>query len=388
MDYSFENVMREYMDYSDSDTLHSIAEASDNQNQMLVALTSKLYDLIVEKADKVDFSTISRSRGDIAKIEKYDQLTECINVMRNIVTAYKENTYPLDVITTAIENLKSRSNMFKKAFVINSPVPVMAYNNIGLAIVYSVSFLISTCIEYIKEPGAETFMMALDTIAYNKTDSNLLFNSLESFNEACKSGEFDKSMQVVMNQTKIKRESAEVEVKPDNPFLSPEQIENDNVIVHDNDDQCCGSKEVQSESITGLAIAASIPTIGFVISRAIAFIAKWFVPTMRNLSYFWYSSKQKVSDYWAVQADLLEMNAYQLQYNSTFDVDDKKRIIDKQLKVAAKWKARSNKWSVDYTVTKKNAEKMASSEAKKFVVSDLNYNGNDETYDTKSSVLF
>lgn len=382
MVYDFNQIMREYMDYSNMDTVHAIAEASSNQNQMLVALTSKLYDMITAKADKVDFSTISRSRGDITKIEKYDQLVECIDVIRNIVVAYKEDTHPVDVVSMALENLKSRTNMFKRAFVIGSPVPIMTYNNIGMAVVYSVSFLISTCIEYIKEPGAETFRMALDTVAYNKTDSNLLFNNLESFNESCKSGDFDKAMEVVLNQSKVKRESAEIEVKPDSPFLTPEQIQN-GVVVHDDKDDC-GDQTVQE----GLGTALTIGAVGYGISRGLLFLVKQLIPVLRNITYFWFSSKQKFSDYWAAQADLLEMNAYQLQYNSTMDLDRKKKIIDKQLKIAAKWRTRANKWSVDYTTSKKNAENISTVEAKKFAISDIDYNSNEPTIDPSNSVIF
>ena len=382
MVYDFNQIMREYMDYSNMDTVHAIAEASSNQNQMLVALTSKLYDMITAKADKVDFSTISRSRGDITKIEKYDQLVECIDVIRNIVVAYKEDTHPVDVVSMALENLKSRTNMFKRAFVIGSPVPIMTYNNIGMAVVYSVSFLISTCIEYIKEPGAETFRMALDTVAYNKTDSNLLFNNLESFNESCKSGDFDKAIEVVLNQSKVKRESAEIEVKPDSPFLTPEQIQN-GVVVHDDKDDC-GDQTVQE----GLGTALTIGAVGYGISRGLLFLVKQLIPVLRNITYFWFSSKQKFSDYWAAQADLLEMNAYQLQYNSTMDLDRKKKIIDKQLKIAAKWRTRANKWSVDYTTSKKNAENISTVEAKKFAISDIDYNSNEPTIDPSNSVIF
>lgn len=382
MVYDFNQIMREYMDYSNMDTVHAIAEASSNQNQMIVALTSKLYDMITAKADKVDFSTISRSRGDITKIEKYDQLVECIDVIRNIVVAYKEDTHPVDVVSMALDNLKSRTNMFKRAFVIGSPVPIMTYNNIGMAVVYSVSFLISTCIEYIKEPGAETFRMALDTVAYNKTDSNLLFSNLESFNESCKSGDFDKAMEVVLNQSKVKRESAEIEVKPDSPFLTPEQIQN-GVVVHDDKDDC-GDQTVQE----GLGTALTIGAVGYGISRGLLFLVKQLIPVLRNITYFWFSSKQKFSDYWAAQADLLEMNAYQLQYNNTMDLDRKKKIIDKQLKIAAKWRTRANKWSVDYTTSKKNAENMSNVEAKKFAASDINYNSNEPTIDPSNSVIF
>lgn len=385
----FNQIMREYMDYSDSDTVHAIAEASDNnQNQMLVALTSKLYDLITAKADKIDFSSISRSRGDITKIENYEKLVECIDVIRNIVISYKEDTRPVDVVSIAIENLKTRVNMFKKAFVIGSSLPMLTYNTIGLSIVYSVSFLISTCIEYIKEPGAETFKMALDTVAYNKTDSNLLFTNLESFNEGCKSGDFDKAMELVISQSKIKRESTEIEVQPDAPFLTPEQIQN-NTVLHDEDDDSDDSKVNVSEGLGAQAAIfawkhkAAIAAVGYLATRGLIFLAKYAIPMLRNLVYFIFSTKQKISDFWAVQADMLEMNAYQLQYSETMDVDKKKSIIEKQLKIANKWKARANKWSVDYTISKKNAEKIASDEVKKYTTSDIDYINNND-----NSVLF
>ena len=158
----FEIVMREHMDYSDRATLRAIAEASDdNQSQILTALTSKLYDLIVAKADKIDYSTIEKSKGVITKIQNYDQLVECVELIHDIVVQYKENTVSIDTVSTAIENIKKRETEFKKAFAIGSPIPILLYNNIVLSIVNSVSFMIATCIEYVKSPTANTFDIAL-----------------------------------------------------------------------------------------------------------------------------------------------------------------------------------------------------------------------------------
>src|SRR5574344_2141978 len=126
---SFNNIMREYMDYSDNDTIQTIIEASNKgsagQAQLLTALTSKLYDLIVAKADKIDYSSITRSRGDITKIDHYDQLLECIDTIKSIVVAYKQNSLPVDTVKTAIDNLKSRTALFKKAYVMNNNLLVM-----------------------------------------------------------------------------------------------------------------------------------------------------------------------------------------------------------------------------------------------------------------------
>jgi hypothetical protein len=54
----FNDITRQYMDYSDMNTIHVLKEADDNQEKILSALTSKLYDKIQEKADKIDFSSI------------------------------------------------------------------------------------------------------------------------------------------------------------------------------------------------------------------------------------------------------------------------------------------------------------------------------------------
>ena len=53
---------------------------------------------IVEKVDDIDFGTIPRSRGDITKIENYTSLMECIDILRNIIVEYKENTLPIDTV--------------------------------------------------------------------------------------------------------------------------------------------------------------------------------------------------------------------------------------------------------------------------------------------------
>ena len=367
-------VLREYMNFGDSDTVKAIVEASD-QNQLLSALTSKLYDKIVEKADKIDFSTISRSRGDITKIENYTSLTECVDIIRNIVMQYKENTFPVDVVNTAMENIKSRTDIFRKAFVINASLPVMVYNTITAAIVNSVSFLIATCIEYVKTPQAESFQIALDTVAYHKTFDNLLFESLTKFNEACKSGDLDVSLKVCMEQSKIKHESAEVEIKYDSPFLSNEEIESD-VVIHDK-----GCKEKVSE--------ATLSSISYNVSRAFLFIAKYLIPIIRGIVYMFYSSRQKISDYYTTQAELLEMNAYQLQYNNTIDVDRKKKIFDKQMKIANKFRNKANKYNVDYTPSKNAAADLSNREARDYTINDLdNYNPNANEHDYSNSVLF
>lgn len=367
-------LIREHMDISDRDTRRAIAiTLESNQNQLLFALTSKLYDKIVEKADKIDFSSISRSRGDITKIENYNSLMECIDIMRNIVVEYKQDTTPIDIISSAVENIKSRTNVFKKAFTLDAKLPVMVYNSICLSIVTSVSFLIATCIEYIKNPQSNTFQMALDTVAYSKTKDNLMFESLILFNDSCKCGELDETFDTILKQNRINKECAEVNIKHDSPFLSSEDIESEkDVVIHDD-------KENIKEA----------GALTYQVTRAFIAITKWIIPFIRKIVYQFYYSKQKVSDFFAVQADLLQMNMYNVQYNESLSEAEKKKIMDKQSKIADKFRKYSNKFNIDNTTARKAAKNAIDEDNKKCTVKDIGYDSDQEDYDNAAeSILF
>ena len=177
-------VFREYLDLSTLDNLRLVNRLNEaSQNQFLVALTSKLYDKIQAKATKIDYSSVEYSRGDITKIQNYGQIVEALDILKRIVIEYHENPASVDTVIDAIKNLINMKRLFSKAFVIGSSLPILVYNNMAMAVVESTSFLISCCIEYIKDPGSETFGAALDKTAYQKTGQNLLFRSLADFNE-------------------------------------------------------------------------------------------------------------------------------------------------------------------------------------------------------------
>lgn len=391
------NFLKECFDYSDGATTKYIMEAGDDK--VLMALTSKLYEKILEKYEKIDFSTISRSRGDISKIEKYDSLVECIDIITKLVKEYKEDTTPIDVLSSAMANLRERTTMFKKAFTYGSPVPMMTYNTMVLAIVESTSFLIATCIEYIKVPGAENFQMALDTVAYNNTRQNVLFESLAMFNEGCATGEFDKAMELCLNQSKIRKEAAEEVPVADDPYLpsedegdspyrpdfgsdAPEEeagAEEDKVIVHDDENKAENDKPLKEES-------NFVQAAGYAVSRGFFFIAKFLVPALRNIVYFFFAKRQAKSDYYGDMAQLVQMNMLELQSNTSIDVDKKKKILERQEKIYQNYMRKKNKYSVDYMVGKKSAEKMIKDEDKKFKATDMNTSISVD--DSTGSILF
>lgn len=560
---TFEQVMREHMNYFDSNTVHMIAEATDNdQSQILIALTSKLYEMIVAKVAKIDYSSVSSSRGDITKIENYSQLVETINIIKNIVAEYRCDTTPVTVVEKAMENVQQRTAIFKRAFVIGAPVPVVLYNNICINIVAAVSYMIDTCIEYIKNPQSESFQMALDVVAYNKTMECVMFDTLKTFNEGCASGDIDAALNVAMNKSKVKREAVEsldeaggmfdedkylldyvkscvnfmrkhpevkgdklvkkldnkftakslaigatvggtygaaggavsgvvgygasntwksaintganvastsvaldktdriiysmlkelrklslsslkniekrynqnhkfmkkadvdtytsteiesirnaaqkikygamegtlddedlliaireemedtvtnaIDIAHDNPFQTDEDIDNPRMVLHDGEETNHASIE---EAFDGIAS---------IVGRGLIALCKLVIPLIRHIVYLYFFTRQRTSDYFESQAMAIEMNAYQLQYNTDIEPERRQEIYNKQMRIAEKLRKKAQRTSIDYKRSQKEAEKEIAKEQKKFTADelDINPNANDDFDAAAGSILF
>lgn len=365
--------LNEHLDFVDDATRKVMIEADDHeQNQLLLALTSKLYDQIVAKVDDIDFGTIPRSRGDITKIENYSQLSECVDIIRGIVVESKQDTRPVDIVSNAIGNLKQRTAVFSKAFALGVEMPILLYNTIALGVVSSVSFLIATCIEFVKNPGATTFDLAVDKVAYSKTRDNLLFENLNTFNEGCKNGGIDAAIDHVIKNNRI-RECGDISAEETPKVITvivksddgdkEVRVNNDEfkrIILHDGNDN--EEEEYEEPLKEGL--------IGDV-TFALMSIVKLIIPIIRSLVFFFFNSKQKVHDYFIVQAELLEMNATKLQYNSDISEDERKEIYDKQMRIASNMRKIGNKFAINYSKSKKNTDKMIADDEKKYTVNEL-----------------
>lgn len=362
--------LHENFDYRDPVTLRTLAEASDDeQNQLLSALTSKLYDQIVSKVDDIDFGSIPRSRGDITKIENYPQLTECLSILRSIIEQSKEDTRPVDIVFTAVENLKSRAKTFSKAFAIGVELPILTYNTVALAIVSSVSFLIASCIEYIKTPGADTFDIALDHVAYNKTKENLLFENLSLFNSGCQSGQIDIALNDAIKGFRMHEAAEEngedsvttIIIKNADGEEKEVQVKSDDlnrIMIQDQPDVETGSAIVKEDG-DFKAVSGTLAILNCIL------------PFIRGLVYFFFHTRQKVSDYFAIQAELIEMNAYRVQSDSNIEPDRRKQIYDRQMKIVRAFKNVSNTFAIKFSKAKKGSSDDLASDKKKFKVEEF-----------------
>lgn len=312
----------EHMDMTDDKTRKTILYMNEaDQNAVLTSLTSKLYDKIVTKVDDIDYGDIPNTKGDITKLPNYEKLRDCISILRDIITEYKQDPTPIDELSKAMSNIMSRKDLFNKAFRMDVELPIIMYNNTVLGIIEGVSYMIATCIEFIKVPNNDSFQIVLDKMAYNKSKSNMIYSSLKKFNKSCDKGEFDKAMNHVMN-TKIKNE--------------------------------------------GAIVAGIAGSIGAAVVLVLAII-----PILRELVFLFYHIRMRVSDFFDIQADLLQMNAYNLQQREDIDNEKKEKTVSKQLKIVELFRKIANKISFTTKKAEVNATKEIIDDSKKTKINDL-----------------
>ena len=148
----------------------------------------------------------------------------------------------------------------------------------------------------------------MDKVAIRKSKDSLLFKNLEKFNKTCANNTFDKAMDHIIKSAS------------DNLF---------------------GIGTVT----TGSAVVQGVILIS---------LALMIIPIMRELIYFFYYSRVKVSDYISMQSDLLIMNSYRVKQSSLDNSDD---IAEKQNKIAEKLKRIANAIEVNMNKADRDSEK-------------------------------
>ena len=358
-----EKLIREYFDISDPTTRALLLHEDTNNEQLLAALTNALYDKIVSNVDKIDFGSIPRSRGDITKVEGFENTVECLNIMRKIAIEYKETPDYVDTVLGAINNVKERKAVFMKGYATNMEFPIMLYNLVVLCIEQSVSYMIAVCIQYIKDPETGSMAAALDKVAYNNTKDNLLYDQLNKFNIGCATKQVDLAIDEVFKNAKAVKEAVEDMGATDrliNRKVRPRGIDQMPDDLFDDADSTtepingCGNAMNTPQGVNEGLLSAAVDVVGAVASVArytlygVKALLGCVIPLMRSITYFFIHTRVKASDVLAIQAQFIEANANRLQYSDTsMDDNKKKKVIAKQLKIAEKLRGWSNKLAID-----------------------------------------
>lgn len=327
MTKEFKQIVSEYMDITDYKTntrLYNLDEAE--QNTVLLSLTNKLYQMIVAKIDDIEKGDIPKSRGDITRLPKYNQLKECAKTLTNIFEQYKEDTAPVKVIENAIDNLEDNSDVFVQSYMAKVDFGIMLYESVTLAVIGSLSYMIACCIEYVKDPKNDGLTIVMDKTGVAKVKEHLLYENLVKFNEACRTNDIENAIRpLIKNRT---------------------------------------------QNLFGVGGLVLVKGILIAIPVIIALI-----PLIKDLVYYFFAARQRVSVYFDIQADLLEMNANELKDNPNITTDaDKKSVIRKQLQVARTFRQIADKLAVEAKTAENKANKEIKKDNKKYRIDDVETN--------------
>ena len=324
-----EKIISENMDFTDMDTLEGMRNLDEaEENSVLLSLTNKLYEMVVGKVDDIDFGDIPQSRGNIYKFSKYKQVRDCIECMHDIFVQYKEDTAPIDEIEHALSNLENNRDLFIACYAGNIEVGKMIYETTALAIVQSISYMIAVTIEFIKTPRRDTLQIVVDKTGVSKAKDHILYQSLFKFNESCASGDIDKVLRpLIKNRSK-------------------------NFI------------ETIAIGVTGAIV--------------IAIFASSIIGFLRDLVYFFYASRERMSTYLDIQSNLLEMNAQELKDNDYIaTVGNKNKVIKRQLAIASMFHKVADKIAIDAKSSDMKASREIKADTKKYRLDSVNTNPTD-----------
>lgn len=349
-DTEYMQIVSETYDLSDYATKKNLLFCNEAKRiDNLEHIVGNLYMHIKSNVAGIDFGTIPKSKGVVTRIDNYANVLDCINSVHELVYNYKERTDIPDALSTALANLQQRERVFTKAFALNIEFPIMIYNMTVLAVVSSVSLLLSSTVEYVKN-GHDSFAVSFDKTGYTKSRDHVLYQYITQFNRNCDNGTLDKLMNdCIKNNLTPMSESTELE--PVDEGLK-EVIGTVGDIVGMAGGTATAVKVGKAAmKFKPLKIVVMIIAAGFAIVSFVKLVCK---------AAFWImSTSMKLSDWFEIQATYLQINAENLKYrDDRKDSDDhRKSVYQRQMKWVDRFKKLANFFALkDSKATKETEE--------------------------------
>lgn len=331
----FEKVVKEFFDISDHNTRKIMVSVDEEDQTMVVnTLTDKLYDIIVSKGNTIDYGPIPDTKGDFEAMPNYGKLRECLEVLKGILNENKQDTAPVDEIDLAIDNLIERKDMFKKSYMSNVQFGIFTYQTMALACVASTSLMISGAVEFIKNPESGTFQAGIDKSGYIKAKNHILFDNLKRFNMICKDKSFDRTLDMVIRES--------------------------------------GHNFIGTTHLAGFAAV----TLGAIILFNI-------LPILRECTYFFYYTRTRISDWFNIQADLLDISVNNIRNGAPVQ-GDRNAVIRRQEALRDRFRKIADVFMVDCRQAENKAEVDVRQDAQKMKADEVL---NDVPDSTKSSLF-
>ena len=343
-------IISESYDLSDYNTKKKLLFCNEAKRiDNLEHIVNNLYLHIKSNVSGIDFGTIPRSKGVVTRIDNYANILDCINSVHELVFTYKERTDIPDALSTALANIQQRERLFTKAFALNIEFPIMIYNMTVLAVVSSVSLLLSGTVEYVKN-GHDSFAVSFDKTGYTKSRDHVLYQYVTQFNRNCDNGALDKLMNdCIKNNLTPMSESTELE--PVDEGLKE--------VIGAVGDIAGMAGGTATAVKVGKAAMKFKPLKIVVMIIAAGFAIVSFVKLVCKAAFWIMSTSMKLSDWFEIQATYLQINAENLKYrDDRKDSDDhRKKVYRKQMWLVDKFKKLANFFALkDSKATKETEE--------------------------------
>ena len=386
---SYLQVIGEFCDMNDDETRQHLLCLDESEREgVLNSLALRFYSDIMNKVDDIDFGTIPESKGDITLVENYNEMMNCLSTLRGILTEFKQKTTQLDEIELAITNIANNRKLFEKAFKVKADIPVITYCTLVYAVVCSVSLMMTSSVDFIKSPTQDNFTISFDRTGYLKTGNSMMYKNLVKFNNSVKKGDFEKSLDYLINGTISKKISEDTELMGDVAldegffstlksvatafadgasidYSSAKEIGKTAIGLLNPKNVANGIRKAGSTILDKGPIAVAVTAIISVI--ALLWLIRWLI-------YKFYHTRVKLSDYFEAQADIMQMNAYILENNNTDGDENKIMVIKKQTALSERFRSLSNFFAIKEKEGEVKTQKQFADE-EKYKIGDLQTDG-------------
>lgn len=298
-----EQILSEAIDLNNSEGIKMMMQLDESEKINLTdKMVSALYNSALSVSNGIDFGLIPVSKGDINKFKYYDLMINSLKTLFNIESQFNIKIPELKIINDSLKILEAYKKEFCLSFIQDKSIGILIYNTIVYSNMCAINLCITSFVSFITTPNAEL----QNTIKYQKEydkKSAIIFNNLQKFNDSANSGELKELFNKILTK---------------NNFFSV-------------------------GAIATFTVAALVSVAGIIIA-------------IRELIYFIYRFRMKLSDMFKLQAQLLELNIAELKSsNAPSTVANKNEVIKKQQKKLNQLIKLSDKFQLEFIKSSKKA---------------------------------
>ena len=256
------------------------------------AMVTNLYRSAIEKAH-INFDSIPDSKGDITKYEGFTQMKKSLEIVDSLSKQSSVKVSEVEVVQQTLSILASNAPKFVKGFLLDDEMTKLLYCTMVYACVESTSLIISSYVDFVKNPNSLDFTLVKNT----KLGGGNAIQNLRLFNSAYAKGDLSK----ILNEFTTKKSNA--------------------------------------VGTIGGAMA-----VGLITTTALLSI----VPILRELVFGFYYTRMQLSDYLDQQVALIELHRRNVEL-SQLPSNERKEVIKKQEKRAKQLLQLSDKIRINTT---------------------------------------